>query len=146
LPISSIALLAWLALCSGQDVRERQISNVLTLGVAACALAWLAFTGRTWVGAQATDAGWALAIVLLLTLPGYVLGRFGAGDVKLLAALALATSQDYLLGTFIGAGAALLVWALVRRLLGRGAGRAGEKQPFAPCVLAGFLLTSACLQ
>jgi prepilin peptidase CpaA len=146
LPISSIALLAWLAVCSGQDVRERQISNVLTLGAAACALVWLAFTGRTWVGAQASDAGWALAIVLLLTLPGYMLGRFGAGDVKLLGALALATNQGYVLGTFIGAGAALLVWALVRWLVRRRPGQGTDKQPFAPWVLVGFLLTSACLQ
>jgi prepilin peptidase CpaA len=146
LPISSVAVLAWLALCSGQDVRERQISNVLTLGVAACALAWLLMTGRSWIGAQAGDAGWALAIVLLLTLPGYMLGRFGAGDVKLLGALALATSQAHVLGTFIGAGGALLLWALTRRLWRRGAGPAGAKQPFAPYVLVGFVLTSACLQ
>lgn len=146
MPISSIALLAWLALCSGQDVRERQISNVLTLGAAACALAWLFATGRTLLGAQASDAGAALAIVLLLTLPGYVLGRFGAGDVKLLGALALATSQGHVLGTFIGAGAALLVWAVGRRLLRRSAAPQQDKQPFAPCVLLGFLLTSICLQ
>ncbi len=145
MPISSVALLAWLALCAGQDLRERQISNLLTLGIAACALAWLLVTGRSWVGAQASDAGWALAIVLLLTLPGYMLGRFGAGDVKLLGALALATSQAHVLGTFIGAGVALLAWALARRLWRRGAGQAGDKQPFAPCVLVGFVLASACL-
>nr|WP_232963941.1 A24 family peptidase [Pseudomonas putida] len=143
MPISSVALLLWLAACSGQDIRERQISNLLTLGVGACALLWLAATGRSWIGAQPGDAGWALAIVLLLTLPGYVLGRFGAGDVKLLGALALATSQDYVLGTFIGAAAALLLWIGLRR---RRAGQAADKQPFAPYVLVGFLLTSACLQ
>jgi prepilin peptidase CpaA len=146
LPISSIALLLWLALCSRQDVRERQISNLLTLGVAACALVWLAVTGHSWIGARASDAGWALAIVLLLTLPGYAMGRFGAGDVKLLGALGLATSQDYVLGTFIGAGGTLLVWALLRRWARRRAGQGAEKQPFAPFVLVGFLLTSACLQ
>ncbi|BBH48027.1 type 4 prepilin peptidase 1 [Pseudomonas sp. KU43P] len=126
-------------------MRERQISNVFTLGGAACALAWLLATGHSWVGAQASDAGWALAIVLLLTLPGYMFGRFGAGDVKLLGALALATSQAYVLGTFIGAGGAMLLWALARRLWRRGAGQAGDKQPFAPSVLVGFVLASVCL-
>ncbi|EJT85565.1 peptidase A24A prepilin type IV [Pseudomonas putida S11] len=82
--MQSIVLLLWLALCSEQDVRQRQISNMLTLGVAACALAWLFATGRSWIGADASDAGWALAIVMLLTLPGYMLGRFGADDVKLI--------------------------------------------------------------
>ncbi|ANC05149.1 peptidase A24 [Pseudomonas putida] len=156
--MQSIVLLMWLALCTEQDVRERQISNTLTLGVAACALAWLFATGHSWIGADASDAGWALAIVMLLTLPGYMLGRFGAGDVKLLGALALATSHQYVLGTFIGAGVTVLVWMLgrrrlwtlanpkVKKRLQRLAEQVGDKQPFAPYVLAGFLLTAIWIQ
>ncbi|MFP5428742.1 MAG: prepilin peptidase [Gammaproteobacteria bacterium] len=154
----SIVLLMWLALCTEQDVRERQISNTLTLGAAACALAWLFATGHSWIGAEASDAGWALAIVMLLTLPGYMLGRFGAGDVKLLGALALATSHQYVLGTFIGAGIAVLLWMLSRRRLWTLlnpkvkkrlqvlAEQVGDKQPFAPYVLVGFLLTAVWIQ
>jgi prepilin peptidase CpaA len=148
----------WLALCTEQDVRERQISNTLTLGVAACALAWLFATGKSWIGADASEAGWALAIVMLLTLPGYMLGRFGAGDVKLMGALALATSHYYVLGTFIGAGVAVLLWLLTRRRLWSLlnpkvkkrlqilAEQVGDKQPFAPYVLVGFLLASVWIQ
>ncbi len=36
--MQSIVLLLWLALCSEQDVRQRQISDLLTLGVAAGAV------------------------------------------------------------------------------------------------------------
>jgi len=68
--MQSIVLLLWLALCSEQDVRQRQISDLLTLGVAAGALFWLFATGHSWIGADASDAGWALAIVMLLTLHG----------------------------------------------------------------------------
>lgn len=144
----------WLALCTEQDVRERQISNTLTLGVAACALVWLFATGQSWIGADASEAGWALAIVMLLTLPGYMLGRLGAADVKLLGALALATDRMYLLGTFIGAGVAVVIWLLSRRwlwsLLSQKVKQrfrqvieeASKKQPFAPFVLAGFLLAA----
>jgi len=139
LPITSLVLLFWLALCAGQDARQRQISNLLTLGAAACALAWLLATGHSWTGAQASDADLALAVALLLSLPGYWLGQFGAGDVKLLGALALASSQQHLLLTIIGAGAALLLWGLLRRMLGR----TGNTQPFAPFVLVGFLI--ACV-
>ncbi|MEJ5864060.1 A24 family peptidase [Pseudomonas farsensis] len=154
----SIVLLMWLALCSEQDVRERQISNALTLGVATAALVWLFATGHSWIGADASDAGWALAIVMLLTLPGYMLGRFGAADVKLMGALALATSPQYVLGTFIGAGITVVVWLLSRRRLRTLlnpklkkrlqtiAETLGDKQPFAPYVLAGFLLTSVWIQ
>lgn len=148
----------WLALCTEQDVRERQISDYLTVGVAACGLAWLFITGHSWIGADASDAGWALAIVMLLTLPGYMLGRFGAADVKLMGALALTTSHHYVLGTFIGAGVAVLLWLLTRRrlwtLLNAKAKKrlqtlaeqVGDKQPFAPYVLVGFLLTSVWIQ
>lgn len=154
----SIVLLMWLALCSEQDVRERQISNALTLGVATVALVWLFATGHSWIGADASDAGWALAIVMLLTLPGYMLGRFGAADVKLMGALALATSPQYVLGTFIGAGITVVAWLLSRRRLWTLlnpklkkrlqtiAETLGDKQPFAPYVLAGFLLTSVWIQ
>ncbi|NIF17890.1 A24 family peptidase [Pantoea sp. Cy-639] len=156
--MQSIVLLMWLALCAEQDVRERQISNSLTLGVAAFALIWLFATGHSWIGADASDAGWALAIVMLLTLPGYMLGRFGAGDVKLMGTLALATSPQYVLGTFIGAGITVLAWLLGRRRLWtllnpklkkrlqKLAEEVGDKQPFAPYVLAGFLLTAVWIQ
>jgi prepilin peptidase CpaA len=150
--MQSLVLLLWLALCAEQDVRERQIANTLTLGAAAFALAYLFFTGHTWIGAEPADAALALALVMLLTLPGYILGQLGAGDVKLLAALALATDQWYLLGTFIGAGVALLAWLLGRRwlwsLLNQKLKKRfrelqeqmSKKQPFAPFLLAGFLL------
>ncbi|EKT4468274.1 prepilin peptidase [Pseudomonas putida] len=152
--MQSIVLLMWLALCTEQDLRERQLSNTLTLGVAACALAWLFATGHSWIGADASEAGWALAIVMLLTLPGYMLGRFGAGDVKLMGALALATSPHYILGTFIGAGLTVVAWLLgrrrlwlllnpkVKKRLQALAEEVGDKQPFAPYVLMGFLLTA----
>ncbi|MBK5003117.1 prepilin peptidase [Pseudomonas sp. S31] len=156
--MQSIVLLMWLALCTEQDIRERQISNLLTLGAAAAALAWMFSTGHSWIGADASDAGWALAIVMLLTLPGYMLGRFGAGDVKLLGALALATSPQYVLGTFIGAGITVVLWLIGRRRLWTLfnpkikkrlqalAEQMGDKQPFAPYVLAGFLLTAVWIQ
>ncbi|MFJ4345743.1 A24 family peptidase [Pseudomonas sp. NPDC089401] len=156
--MQSIVLLLWLALCTEQDIRERQIANFLTLGFAAGALVWLFATGHSWIGADANDAGWALAIVMLLTLPGYMLGRFGADDVKLMGALALATSPQYVLGTFIGAGVSVVLWMMTRRRLWTLLNpkvkkrlqalteEMGDKQAFVPYVLAGFLLTAVWIQ
>ncbi|PWB29771.1 prepilin peptidase [Pseudomonas sp. SDI] len=150
----SIVLLLWLVLCAEQDVRERQIANTLTLGAGACALLYLFISGHTWIGADASEGGWALAIVMLLTLPGYMLGQFGAGDVKLLAALALATDRMYVLGTLIGAGVSLLLWLIGRRWLWSVLSQnvknrlkqlseeTSKKQPFAPFLLSGFLLAT----
>lgn len=136
-------MLLWLALCAVQDLRQRQIANTLTLGAVVLAVAYLVWTGSTWLGAPARDGAWACALALVLTLPGYALGRFGAGDVKLLAALALASNIDYLLGTLVGAGLALVGWALMaqgfRAPSAQRAGQASTKQPFAPFVLTGFV-------
>lgn len=147
-----LILCAWLAACAIQDARQRQISNWLTIGVIVLALVYLLITGRTWLGAEATEGGWALLFSLALTLPGYWLGKLGGGDLKLLAALALASDRSVLLGTFIGAGLALLVWFLIRQknftLKNHGLTSAdihtninqSNKYPFAPFLFTGFVL------
>ncbi|MGY1881844.1 prepilin peptidase [Pseudomonas reactans] len=142
--IHSVVILLWLGLCALQDMRQRQIANSLTLGAALLALIYLVWTGTTWLGAPATDGGWAFAVALLLTLPGYALGRFGAGDVKLLAALALASNLDALLWSLIGAAVFQGAWVLIHQRLSerRGVSSPGvsTKQPYAPFVLTGFVL------
>lgn len=147
----------WLAACSVQDLIQRQIANILTFGAAALALLYLLWTGHTWLGASAAEGGWALLIVLLLTLPGYALNKLGAGDVKLLIALALATDRPTVLGTIIGAGlCAGVLWFLASKALPLVnqrvkihsfdmKGLASKKHPFAPFLLGGFTLTMVLL-
>ncbi|MCO8165277.1 prepilin peptidase [Pseudomonas sp. LJDD11] len=151
-------LLIWFALCAEQDARRRQITNTLTLGACAAALGWLLYSGQTWLGAEPAEGGRALLLALAMTLPGYALGRLGGGDVKLLAALALASDSLYLLGTFIGAAVTVVVWLGVRRavfgVLGHGlAARyspmnpdSGEKFPFSPFLFTGLLLVALCIR
>ena len=148
-----LVLFIWFAACAAQDLYQRQISNLLTLGGSALALLYLMFNGHSWLGSSAVEAGWALLIVLVLTLPGYALKKLGAGDVKLLIALALATDRLMVLGTFIGAGLSAAVWVLIaskitpvfnQRLSVHSLGNTGElskKLPFAPFLLCGFTLT-----
>ncbi|MVV49213.1 prepilin peptidase [Pseudomonas sp. PB120] len=155
--MQSFILLIWLTLCAVQDAQERHIANGLTLGAGGLALAYLGWTGTTWLGADAVQGGWAFLLALAFTLPGYALRRVGAGDVKLMGALGLATDGLHVLGTFIGAGIASVLWLLLAprvwlfmsqglrdrlRYLGPGT---SNKQPFAPFVLTGFLLTLAWL-
>ncbi|MBV4451424.1 MULTISPECIES: prepilin peptidase [Pseudomonas] len=142
--IHGVVILLWLGLCASQDIHQRQIANGLTLGAALLALIYLSWVGATWLGAPGSEGGWAFAVALLLTLPGYALGRFGAGDVKLLAALALASSLDALLWSLIGAAVFQGAWVLIRQRFsgrrGEAARQASKKQPFAPFVLTGFAL------
>ena len=110
-------------------------------------------TGHTWIGADAAQGGWAVLLALVLTLPGYILKRFGAGDVKLMTALALATDGAHLLGAFIGAALTSALWMLLapklwlhmsqglREHLRYMAPNVSKKLPFAPFVLSGIILT-----
>ncbi|SMQ27030.1 prepilin peptidase CpaA [Pseudomonas helmanticensis] len=149
----SFVLLIWLTLCAAQDARQRHIGNLLTLGVGGLAAVYLLLTGQTWLGADAVQGGWAFLLALLLTLPGYLLNRFGAGDVKLMTAFAFATDGTHLLGTFIGAAIASVFWLLLapnlwlhmsqrlRERLRYMAPEKSNKLPFAPFVLVGAILT-----
>jgi len=149
--MQSLVLLIWLALCAAQDARQRRIANGLTFGAGALALIYLLVTGTTWLGADAPQGLWAGVIALVLTLPGYFMGRMGAGDVKLMTALGLATNGLFILCAFIGAGVASLLWLLVapRVWLHMSQGlrehlrylepEASKKLPFAPFVLLGVL-------
>lgn len=148
----SFLLLIWLGLCAAQDARQRRIANGLTLGAAALALIYLLWTGNTWLGAEAGQGGWACLIALALTLPGFFMGRMGAGDVKLMTALGLATDGLFILGVFIGAGVASLIWMLLaprvwlhmsqglRERLRYMAPGMSKKLPFAPFVWVGAVL------
>jgi len=148
-----LILLLWFTLCADQDARRRRVSNVLTLGGALLALTWLLMNGNSWLGAPRADVGWAVLLALVLTLPGYALGKLGAGDVKLLVTLALASDHLYLLGTFIGAGFTSLIWLLMRQKIWPHIGQrvrahypqlapeTSNKQPFVPFLFMGFLIT-----
>lgn len=90
----------WLALAAYQDVRRRRVSNLLTLGGGALAALWLILEHRSLTGHSVSAALLAAALALLLTLPGYLLGKLGAADVKLLPALGLATGPQTLMNSF----------------------------------------------
>jgi prepilin peptidase CpaA len=151
-----ISLIIWLAVCAVQDARHRQISNGLTLGAGVIALACILLTGHTWIGRDAADGGLALVLCLVLTMPGYLLGKLGGADVKLLAALALATDHLILLSTFIGAGLTIVLWVIagqkivsltVQRLKAHNTqtnSKMSIKHPFAPYLFSGFILTLLC--
>ena len=154
--LRSLTLLLLLLAASICDLRTRRIPNVLTFGGAALALLYSLAAPHHGVGPLRALGGLGLGLALMLPL--YLLRAMGAGDVKLMGALALATSPPYVLGTFIGAGITVLAWLLgrrrlwillnpkVKKRLQKLAEEVGDKQPFAPYVLVGFLLTAVWIQ
>ncbi|MGD0051787.1 MAG: prepilin peptidase [Vulcanimicrobiaceae bacterium] len=101
------------------DLRTRRVPNGLTGGLALAALP-LAFVGG--LSHLAASLGVAVAVFALGML-AFGSGLLGGGDVKLLAAAALALGYPLALGfvmyTLISGGALALAWLLVR-------GRVGE--------------------
>ena len=118
--MSALPLFVWTALCALQDIRQKRISNWLTVGGALAALLYLLLQGHTLLGASPVDAAMAAALALLLTLPGYCLGKLGAADVKLLVGIALLSHSQFVLYCLIGAGIAYAAWAsLIRPIWSR---------------------------
>lgn len=111
-PLASIGLLIWSALCALQDAKQRRISNWLTAGLGVAALSYLILSGHSITGSSPQITLIGLALALLLSLPGYIAGKMGAGDVKLLAALALASHPIHVLGSIAIAAIAMLFWTL----------------------------------
>ncbi|MDA8483645.1 prepilin peptidase [Pseudomonas resinovorans] len=149
--MSALPLLFWTALCALQDLRQRRISNWLTLGGAVTALLYLLLNERTLLGASPAEAFTAAGIALLLTLPAWWLGKLGAADVKLLLGIALCSHSLFVLYCLAGAGLVYLAWAGLSRplwpVLPRGlrstlaqlAPERARRYPFVPFLFVGSL-------
>lgn len=97
------------------DLRTRRVPNWLTLGIAALGIA-LAAAHLVRLGTGAALGGFALG--LLLMLPGHLIGKTGAGDVKLFAAIGTLLGPKLILIAFVYtaiAGGVLAVAIAVRR-------------------------------
>jgi len=112
------AVAAVTAIAAVVDIRTRRVPNWLTFGAAAFGIA-MATVRPDGVGVAGAFEG--LLVGLLLMLPGHVIGKTGAGDVKLLAALGTllgpkAIVMAFLYSAVAGGGLAVLVAIQRRRL------------------------------
>lgn len=94
-----LCLLGWFTVCAWQDLTRLRVSNWLTLGGALAALLFLLLNGHTLTGHAPQAAAVAALLAVLLSVPGYWLGKLGAADVKLLVALGLASDPLTVLHT-----------------------------------------------
>lgn len=145
------AFLVWIVLCAWQDARSRRIPNRLVGAGLLLALSPLLLWHHSLTGAPWSQAAVAVLLALALSLPGYCLGRMGAGDVKLLAVAGLASGPIHVLAGILGAGVGMALWALLApRLFGhfplalqarlqQFAPQATRTWPYAPFLLPGIL-------
>jgi prepilin peptidase CpaA len=117
-PLVVTAIAAVTIAAAAVDLRTRRVPNWLTFGTAALGIT-MAMTHLDGVGVAGAFEG--LLVGLLLMLPGHVIGRTGAGDVKLLAALGTllgprSIAMAFLYTAIAGGGIAVLVAMRRRRL------------------------------
>ncbi|MGD1173912.1 prepilin peptidase [Mycobacterium seoulense] len=129
---AGIVVLAWLAVLSGYDVRERRLPNLLTLPGAAVILLVAAGAGRGWPALAGAAALTATYLLVHLVAPA----GMGAGDVKLaigLGALAGCFGAGVWFLAALAAPLLTVTWALTGRLVG-GAGAAPVPHGPSMCV------------
>lgn len=156
--LSYTLLVIWLAICTFIDAKTRKIPNWLIALLFIYSIYHLLVYQQTLLGYHWLDAAVAFIIALLLSLPGYIKNQFGAGDVKLLLSIALATSTQMLLYTIAGTAISLILWSIGQGMLkkyGKEPLSYAENKPilpnsstlpYAPFVLAGFISGSICIK
>lgn len=148
----SIVLIIWAAICGMQDIWRLRVSNVLTLGMLAVAVVFLVLHGHSMTGGSVWQALYGLLLAMVFTMPGYVMGKLGAADAKMLMAVGLASTVMTVLEVFVVASLTAAALMLLTRYLDRYpvfvrasssgvlqrlAPRAGKSFPFAACMAIG---------
>jgi Flp pilus assembly protein protease CpaA len=112
-----LLLSAWAVLIGVSDLLHRRIPNVLSLGILPVAAAPLMVSGHAWLGAESSSVATAIGLASLAGFPAYALGKLGAGDVKLMLAIALLAGTGPFVLSYLVAGLLALVllgWRHVR--------------------------------
>lgn len=96
------------------DLWRRRIPNLALVLVLVPAVLALAVNGRGLLGATPASSAVGFVLALLVFLPGYALGRMGAGDVKFAACLGLllgwVRTAEMLLLAGLGLGICAVIW------------------------------------
>lgn len=137
-------VIAWALGITLSDLTSRRIPNVLSLGVFLAGLGYLAYTGQAVLAGGWTDILLGVLLGLLLTLPAYLLRWLGAGDVKLLLAIAVLGGWQYVLTSFVVAGLISGISVLAMMQYSTYSGRslaAGRWLPFGAMLSAGLIVS-----
>ncbi len=134
------ALAIWAVAVAVFDWRQRRVPNLALLAVLAPAIVVLVWRGRGLLGMPPAESLYGLLIGFGLTLPGYLLRKLGAGDVKFAAVLGLIQGGSAVLLTLLMSG--LLLGAMSLLVVSWFGLRAARdlRMPAAVALSGGFLL------
>ncbi|AXQ30771.1 prepilin peptidase [Solimonas sp. K1W22B-7] len=112
--IVTLVLGTWALAIGVYDLVRHRIPNLALLPVLVVAVLALAVNGRGLLGVTPASSAAGFALALALYLPGYALGKMGAGDVKFAACLGLLLgwvhAAEMLLIAGVGVGVISMVW------------------------------------
>lgn len=123
-------VLALVAMAAAIDWRRREVPHWICLAVLACGVwgAWWQSTSQSWTLLLA-----GLLVGLIASLPWYLLGGLGGGDVKLLAALGGVAGPAGLGVVLFGTALAGAVLAMVAKLRGQ------KEFAYVPAIAVGWV-------
>lgn len=144
-------LIIVLAICTIIDVKTRKIPNWIIASLFLYSIYHLWVHQQSLFGHHWLDAIFSFTLALLMALPGYIKNQFGAGDVKLLTSIAIASSTQILLYTIAGTAISLAIWSTGQILLKNNNKnqfhnitkklimQKSKKLPYAPFLFFGFI-------
>lgn len=140
--IAEMIVAAWCLSVAMADVSSRRIPNVLTLGICLVAICWLLLNGHSILNASLPSVALGMGISLLLTLPAYLTHLLGAGDVKLLLAIALLGGAHLTVSAFVIASILVIIFLVAHSLFFRFSRRSQTPKrwiPFGAALSTGLL-------
>ena len=99
--IAEMSVIVWCVSVCLTDLYFRSIPNILTIGAYLVAIFSLLITGHALLGAQWQSVAMGVVLSLLLTFPAYAVRLLGAGDVKLILAIAVIGGWQLMLSSFV---------------------------------------------
>ncbi|HYD34018.1 MAG TPA: A24 family peptidase [Methylophilaceae bacterium] len=137
-------IVAWALGIVVSDVSSRRIPNAFSLGAVVGGLAYLAYFGHAVLNGSLVDVLLGVLLALLLTVPAYMMSWLGAGDVKLLLAIASLGGWQSVLTSFAVAGLLGAVCALAVMQYATYSGQAPARKrwvPFGAMLAAGLIVS-----
>lgn len=143
LNLLGVIAVIWSVAIASMDVAQRRVPNALTFGAMLLAVIAFFWTGLSPLGAGGASMLIGATLSLVLTLPGYLTHKLGAGDVKLLLAIALLGGTAAVLTSFVVGTLTIVVVAVCWVWLGPGFGFSypgGKSLPFGAALALGFVV------
>jgi Flp pilus assembly protein protease CpaA len=135
-------VIVWCLSVGLTDLYIRRIPNSLLIAAYLAALFSLLITGQALLGAHWQSVAIGTGVSLLLTLPAYAARLLGAGDVKLILAMAFIGGWQLMLSAFVIASILAIIFVIAHVIFTRFTTRQSKPNrwiPFGAALSAGLL-------